>query len=282
MRDAQKGRVHKAEREAFPLSWDAPQYARSKILMDITTDLYRIPSIDLALCHEHFDLERSIVEEYNLDEERLEPNFVLDGRARGFDQQDVDRIRLRQSYLGAQYGDVRGKTLAFRHRYYATMALRVLFPPRAWTKLRFKYRTSGVWLNSHPQYLPPGTQPVKVVGRSCRTHPEDKLEITLPLRHITRPGMLHELAHSLVSGNTEDEIAVQYSANPGALQHGWMFCRAYLDLVKLVHSDDAHNRLRQAFRDNKVRYNPKRKRPMSDAQKDASAQRLKAWREAQP
>lgn len=272
MRDAQKGRVHKAEREAFPLSWDAPQYARSKVLMDITTDLYRIPSVDLALCHEDFDRERSIVEEYDLDEERLEPkhaNFTHD-------------IRLRQSYLGAQYGDVRGKTLAFRHRYYATLALEFLYLPRAWTKLREKYRTSGVWLNSHPQYLPPGTQPEKVVGRSCRTHPEDKLEITLPLRHITRPGMLHELAHSLVSGNTEDEIAVQYSAHPGALQHGWMFCRAYLDLVKRFHSDDAHNRLRQAFRDNKVRYNPKRKRPMSDAQKNASAQRLEAWREAQP
>ena len=276
MRDAQKGRVHKAEREAFPLSWDAPQYARSKILMDITTDLYRIPSVDLALCHEDFDWERSIVEEYDLDEERLEPkhaNFTplhLPVAGHQFRRHD-----------GAHYGDVRGKTLAFRHRYYATMAIRFLFPPRAWTKLREKYRTSGVWLKSHPQYLLPGTSPEKVVGRSCRTHPEDKLEITLPLRHITRPGMLHELAHSLVSGNTEDEIAVQYSAHPGALQHGWMFCRAYLDLVKRFHSDDAHNRLRQAFRDNKVRYNPRRKRPMSDAQKDAGAQRLEAWREAQ-
>jgi len=271
MRDAQKGRVHKAEREVFPLSWNAPQYARSETFMDITTDLYRIPGEDLALCHQDFDWERSIVEEYFLDEERLEPRSRLTRNTHLV----IDGPR------GTEYGDVRGKTLAFRHRFYATKALEFLYLPRAWTKLREKYRTSGVWLNSHPQYLSPVTQPLKVVGRSCRTHPEDKLEITLPLRHITRPGMLHELAHSLVSGNTEDEIAVQYSAHPGALQHGWMFCRAYLDLVKRFHSDDAHNRLRQAFRDNKVRYNPRRKRPMSDAQKDAGAQRLEAWREAQ-
>jgi hypothetical protein len=277
MRDAQKGRVHKAEREVFPLSWNAPQYARSKTFMDITTDLYRIPGEDLALCHQDFDWERSIVEEYDLDEERHYLSPWLQAR--------TDTFEPKHGRYGARWGDVRGKTLAFRNRYYATKAIIYLFAievsVRAWRKLCEKYRTSGVWLNSHPQYLSPVTQPLKVVGRSCRTHPEDKLEITLPLRHITRPGMLHELAHSLVSGNTEDEIAVQYNAHPGALQHGWMFCRAYLDLVKRFHSDDAHNRLRQAFRDNKVRYNPRRKRPMSDAQKAAGAQRLEAWREAQ-
>lgn len=70
-------------------------------------------------------------------------------------------------------------------------------------------------------------------------------------RYITLPGwartedvVLHELAHILC---------------PGWEQHGRLFARTYLELVKLFMGKDQHDRLRDSFREHGVRFTPRRK-----------------------
>lgn len=68
--------------------------------------------------------------------------------------------------------------------------------------------------------------------------------ITLPKWARTKDVILHELAHAIC---------------PNWEQHGRLFARTFLELVKLYMGKPEHDRLRDAFREAGVRFTPRRK-----------------------
>ena len=83
-------------------------------------------------------------------------------------------------------------------------------------------------------------------GRGRRSACASTWRVSLPVHTRSKPIILHELAHTLT--NHQRKL-------PG---HGWLFCRAYLDLVSTFIGADAKKKLKASFRDHKVKTNPKR------------------------
>lgn len=77
--------------------------------------------------------------------------------------------------------------------------------------------------------------------------------------------VLHELSHTAVCW-AQDSAA-----------HGWRFCDAYLTLVARFLGANQRDRLKQAYKDNRVRFRPKIKRNVSPEQREATRQRMLAF-----
>jgi putative metallohydrolase (TIGR04338 family) len=84
-------------------------------------------------------------------------------------------------------------------------------------------------------------------GRGRRRACGGTWHVSLPVYFRSKPIILHELAHTLTIHQQELPI------------HGWLFCRAYLDLVSTFIGADAKKKLKASFRDHKVKTNPKRR-----------------------
>jgi putative metallohydrolase (TIGR04338 family) len=106
-------------------------------------------------------------------------------------------------------------------------------------------------------------------GHGTRIHNECSL--TLPRWARSRAVVLHELAHGLV----DLHAPVDHAA------HGWEFCEIFLDLVRHFLGRQAYEDLRSAFKEHRVRYTaPRKRRPLTEAQKAALRERLKKARAA--
>lgn len=83
--------------------------------------------------------------------------------------------------------------------------------------------------------------------------------------------VLHELAHTIHlrdGGRRGDEA-----------YHGWRFCAIYLKLVLYLMGREAHDVLKAAFKENRVRFTaPRKSKPMDPARKAALAARLASYR----
>ena len=81
---------------------------------------------------------------------------------------------------------------------------------------------------------------------------------------------LHELAHAVCTYEFGNRV-----------KHHWQFCMVYLKLVGNVMGVETRNKLRQAFKDNKVKYTkPRAKRELSEEQKEVLRARIAVARAA--
>jgi putative metallohydrolase (TIGR04338 family) len=78
---------------------------------------------------------------------------------------------------------------------------------------------------------------------------------------------LHELAHIFESRQRRERAA-----------HGWEFAAIFLDLVRNVMGRTAHDALKAAFKEHKVRYKPKGKRTLTPEQREAARARMEKAR----
>ncbi len=76
--------------------------------------------------------------------------------------------------------------------------------------------------------------------------------------------VLHELSH------------VYSSKGP---VHGWNFCRIFLMLVRHWMGQEAHDALKKSFKKHRVRFTEKKKRIISEEQRQALRQRLAQYRQ---
>ena len=83
-------------------------------------------------------------------------------------------------------------------------------------------------------------------GRGCTFARGGSRGVTLPVWARSKPIVLHELAHTLTFH--EKQVG----------PHGWLFCRAFLDLVGTFIGADAKKELKASFRAHKVRTSPRR------------------------
>lgn len=97
--------------------------------------------------------------------------------------------------------------------------------------------------------------------------PQTGAMLSLPLWSRNRLVILHELAHGLVPNPKQS--------------HGWEFCQGLLRLVLLVEGREAHDRLKAAFKAERVRFRkPPARRELSPEQKAAAIERLRTYRES--
>lgn len=83
--------------------------------------------------------------------------------------------------------------------------------------------------------------------------------------------LLHEVAHNVTTTQYGHLVA----------GHAWQFCKNYLDLVHHYLGADAAKALKVAFRERRVRFTmPRERKPLSEAQAAAQAERLAAARAA--
>jgi|GEM_PF-5289555 len=88
--------------------------------------------------------------------------------------------------------------------------------------------------------------------------------------HANEMICLHELAHAVCASEFGD----------GA-KHHWQFCMVYLKLVGNVMGVETRDKLRQAFKDHKVKYTkPRAKRELSEEQKEVLRARIAVARAA--
>lgn len=93
--------------------------------------------------------------------------------------------------------------------------------------------------------------------------------INLPLWSRNELVILHELAHAIVPDRQSRQA------------HGWEFCAGFLTLVLHVRGREEHDKLKAAFKANRVRFTkPRAKVPMSDANREAAIVRLRAYHAA--
>lgn len=96
-----------------------------------------------------------------------------------------------------------------------------------------------------------------------------RANLTFPRWSRCERVVLHELAHSI----THSRYGVEFAA------HGWRFAAVFLDLVRHFMGAEAGERLRLAFRENRVRYAaPRKGRPMTPEQRSQAVERLAAAR----
>jgi putative metallohydrolase (TIGR04338 family) len=77
--------------------------------------------------------------------------------------------------------------------------------------------------------------------------------------------VIHELAH----------VVCQREHGYNVAGHGWQFCSIYLTLTLHAMGREAHDALKKAFKENRVRYTkPRARRQLSDEQRQALADRL--------
>ena len=95
--------------------------------------------------------------------------------------------------------------------------------------------------------------------------------ITMPLWSRNEAIVLHELAHTICQREHND-----------ATGHGWQYCAIYLTLTLHAMGREAHDVLKAAFKENRVRYTaPRKRKPMDPARKAELVARLAAYRAAQ-
>ena len=93
----------------------------------------------------------------------------------------------------------------------------------------------------------------------------------MPLWSRNEAIVLHELAHTICQREHSD-----------ATGHGWQYCAIYLTLTLHAMGREAHDVLKAAFKENRVRYTaPRKRKPMDPARKAELVARLAAYREAQ-
>lgn len=96
--------------------------------------------------------------------------------------------------------------------------------------------------------------------------------ISIPLWARNEAIVLHEAAHVITSRHIDRRKA---SA------HGWQFCETLLVLVRFIMGREAHDALKQSFKDHKVRFSkPRERAPLSEEQKAALRERLAKARAA--
>lgn len=97
----------------------------------------------------------------------------------------------------------------------------------------------------------------------------DGAVINLPLWSRNELVILHELAHAIVADRHSRQA------------HGWEFCAGLLTLVLHVRGREEHDKLKAAFKANRVRFTkPRAKVPMSDANREAAIVRLREYHAA--
>lgn len=107
--------------------------------------------------------------------------------------------------------------------------------------------------------------PLVTDGRARRSAAYDhwRNQVKMPTWARTKSALLHELAHAL-------------TYQKGEAGHGWRFCECYLYLVRVYMSKGAEETLRAEFKARKVKFKPPRTRRMTDEQRLAASERMKA------
>lgn len=85
--------------------------------------------------------------------------------------------------------------------------------------------------------------------------------------------ILHELSHCI---SDREEWWRKEKRAP----HGWEFCSIYLDLTLIVMGKEAYNALKNAFKQNRVRYKKPFKRVLTQEQRQILVDRVTKAREA--
>lgn len=94
---------------------------------------------------------------------------------------------------------------------------------------------------------------------------------SFPMFSRTRWIILHEIAHGATGLKHREPVAA----------HGREFCAVYLELVRYWIGKEAHDALREQFKQHKVPYAPKRKgRKLSPEEREVLVERLAAARAA--
>lgn len=121
-------------------------------------------------------------------------------------------------------------------------------------------RVQGAFPRLRPDWLPTVGD-----GRGRRMACGWSGGIKIPLWARNEMVVIHELAHTVTHR--------QYGS--GVAAHGWQFCSVYLTLTLHAMGREAHDTLKVAFKRNRVRYTaPRKRRELSDAERQALADRL--------
>lgn len=116
--------------------------------------------------------------------------------------------------------------------------------------------------------------PVIDDGRGCRRAASYGGRISLPRWSRMKWVVLHEMAHEVRSFRRKDRWVAEAA-------HGWQFASTYLDLVMWFMGREAHDKLKAAFKEKRVRYNkPRKARFVSAEERAMLRERLAAARAA--
>lgn len=138
------------------------------------------------------------------------------------------------------------------------------FVKRAWSMQRMK--------DAFPRAMG-GYAPSVKDGRGCRSAHGGRWSITMPKWSRKEGIVCHELAHTIVCREYER------GPNKELAAHGWRFAETYLKVVLYCMGREAHDALKAAFKEHRVRFRPKRERaPLSPEQRAVMAARLAAAR----
>lgn len=108
-------------------------------------------------------------------------------------------------------------------------------------------------------------------GRRCRRASGGVSSITIPRWARNEAVVTHELAHTFTLREHGSELAA----------HGWQFCQTYLKLTHILMGKEAHDTLKRAFKENRVKFRPPRKkRHLSPEQREQLVERMARAREA--
>jgi hypothetical protein len=133
-----------------------------------------------------------------------------------------------------------------------------VFVRKLWSSERLKKAFGPKGMYSWVPKIRDGRGRVKAAGNASG--------IWLPLWSRSKGIIIHELAHTL-------SHRVYGSRNIAG--HGWEFCDCYLTLTKIALGRPAHDELKRAFKENKVKYKkPRKKKPLTPEQRAALVERM--------
>lgn len=90
-------------------------------------------------------------------------------------------------------------------------------------------------------------------------------KIAIPLWARNTHIVIHEMAHIVTHRQYGSKVA----------GHGWEYANVFLDLVRFIMGNEAHDALKQSFKDHKVKFTkPRTRKPLSTEEKMALAARL--------
>lgn len=119
---------------------------------------------------------------------------------------------------------------------------------------------SSAWFRHHYPLVPR----IKVKDGRGRTRaggsPSGRF-ITMPQWSRVEAVVLHEVAHVV-------------APDDGVAWHGWEFCAEFLKLVRHQMGQEAHDKLKASFRQQKVRFTAPRTRNLTDEQRQVLRDRL--------
>jgi hypothetical protein len=134
---------------------------------------------------------------------------------------------------------------------------------RLWKSKRFQAEFYDAW-----RWGPP-----KVGDGRCRRRANGSFhQIKMPKWSRTRGMVAHELAHTV-------HLRMGHGRKPQEWQwHGWEFCSIYLRLVHYMMGTEAHDALKAALKQNRVKYRkPIKRRPLSPEQRAVNIARLSVY-----